>query len=148
MPIYGDVYSWSAWIKSTALHAAQVGGYTAPSWATGYPTDPAYSDPIGGACGSATTCPSNLCLADSDGSYCTRLCEDAAPCPSGYSCNTVEGDQLCQRPAPPPSTPAAKSGCSVQAADPTKPIPWFFGVGLGALALLRRRRARGHVGGP
>jgi MYXO-CTERM domain-containing protein len=138
-PIYGDVYSWADWIKQTAVHAAQVGGYPAPSWATGWPTDPAYSDPIGGACGNAGTCPSNYCLADADGEYCTRLCEDAAPCPTGYSCNTVEGVSLCQRP-PPGSPGASKSGCSVPAGGPATPSPWLLGVGLGALAWRRRRR--------
>ncbi len=145
-PVYGDVFSWASWIKQTATTAAQLGNYTAAPWVTGYPTDPAYSDPIGGACGDPTSCPSNICLSDAGGSYCSRVCEAAAPCPSGYTCDTIQGLQICQRPAPvvtnPTGTPTAKSGCSVQAADPTKPVPWFLGVGLGALALLRRRRSR------
>jgi MYXO-CTERM domain-containing protein len=138
-PIYGDVYSWGDWIKQTAQHAATVGGYAPPSWVTGWPTDPAFSQPImpiDGACGGAATCPSNICLEDSAGSYCTRLCEDAAPCPDGSTCETVDNVQLCQR------TPSiAKSGCSVPAADPTEPVPWLL-PGLGALALLRRARRR------
>ena len=135
-PIYGDVYSWADWIEQTAQHAAQVGGYAAPPWVTGYPTDPAYSDPVGGACGSATTCPSNICLADAAGPYCSRLCEETAPCPSGYTCENIEGLSICQR----PPAPAGHSGCSVPGADPTKPIPWLVPVGLGALALRCRRR--------
>jgi MYXO-CTERM domain-containing protein len=134
-PVYGDVFSWADWIEQTAAHAASVGGYAAPPWVTGYPTDPAFSDPIGGDCSSS--CASNVCLADTDGQYCSRLCEAAAPCPSGYSCNTVQGFQVCQRPAP---GPTGKSGCSVQSADPTKPVPWFLGTALCALALRRRRR--------
>jgi MYXO-CTERM domain-containing protein len=145
-PVYGDVFSWASWITATAVHAATVGNYMAPPWVTGYPTDPAYSDPVGGACDDPTTCPSDLCLSDANGTYCSRVCEDAAPCPTGYTCETVEGQQLCQRPPPvvttPVGNPTAKSGCSVEAADPTKPVPWFLGVGLGALALLRRRRSR------
>jgi len=145
-PIYGDVYSWADWIKETATHAAQVGDYPAPSWVGGYPTDPAYSYPVGGACG-APACPSNACLSDAAGTYCSRLCETAAPCPTGYTCETVQNLQLCQRDpaATPPSTsptPSAQSGCSVEAADPTKPVPWFLGVAVAALALLRRRRSR------
>jgi MYXO-CTERM domain-containing protein len=69
-PIYSDVYAWSAWIKQTAVEAAELGNYGVPSWA------------------------------------------------------------------------AVASGCSVQRADPTKPVPWFFGTAVGALALLRRRRSR------
>jgi MYXO-CTERM domain-containing protein len=144
-PIYGDVFSWASWIKATAQQAATLGNYPAPPWVNGYPTDPAYSDPVGGACGDPTTCPSNICLSDTAGSYCSRQCEDAAPCPTNYTCEIIQGLQICQRPAPavsPTGTPSAKSGCSVQAADPTKPVPWFLGVGIGALALLRRRRSR------
>jgi MYXO-CTERM domain-containing protein len=160
-PIYGDVFAWGSWISQTAQKAAQLGGYPAPPWSMGYPTDPAYSEPIGGACNapnSPNTCPSNLCLQDDAGSYCTRVCETQAPCPTGYTCETIENVQLCQRPPPPPPVmnsttsggggpggpnpqPGAKSGCSMQAADPTKPVPWFFGVGVAAFVLLRRRRA-------
>jgi MYXO-CTERM domain-containing protein len=143
-PIYGDVYSWASWIKSTALHAAEVGGYTAPAWATGYPTDPIFSYPIGAtaSCSTANACPSGLCLGDGEGAYCTRACETAAPCPSGYTCATVGKQQVCERVVPPPAT-STSSGCSVEADDPTKPVPWSTGVlGLAALALLRRRRRR------
>ncbi len=35
-PIYGDVYSWSDWIKETARHAAAIAGDTPPPWALGY----------------------------------------------------------------------------------------------------------------
>jgi hypothetical protein len=138
-PIYGDVYSWATWIKQTAQQAAQVGGYTPPPWVTGYPTDPAYSDPVGGACGDATTCPSNICLEDTAGSYCSRLCEDAAPCPDGYTCETIQSMKICQREPPVTKSGGSKSGCSVQAADPTKPVPWLIGAGFCALALLLRR---------
>ncbi len=145
-PIYGDVYSWASWIKSSALHAATVGGYTAPAWATGYPTDPIYGYPIGAtaSCSAANACPSGLCLGDSEGSYCTRACEAAAPCPSGYTCATIGAQQVCERVVPPPTTSTStSSGCSVEADDPTKPVPWSTGVvGLAALALLRRRRRR------
>jgi hypothetical protein len=152
-PIYGDVFAWGSWISQTAQHAAQVGNYPAPPWSMGYPTDPAYSDPIGGACNDPNTCPSNLCLQDEAGSYCTRQCETKAPCPTGYTCETVENVQVCQRPPPaqtsgttsgggssggPNPGPSAKSGCSIQAPDPTKPVPWFLGVGVAAFALLRR----------
>jgi MYXO-CTERM domain-containing protein len=144
-PIYGDVYSWADWIKSSALHAATVGGYTAPAWATGYPTDPIYSYPIGAtaSCASASACASGLCLGDSEGSYCTRACETAAPCPGGYTCETVDKQQICER-VPPTTTPTStSSGCSIEADDPTKPVPWSIGVaGLAALALLGRRRRR------
>jgi hypothetical protein len=140
-PIYGDVDSWADWIKQTAQHAATVGGYTAPSWVTGWPTDPAFSQPImpiDGACSGGATCPSNICLEDGAGSYCTRLCEDAAPCPDGFTCATVDNVQVCQR-----SAATAKSGCAVPAADPANQVPWVLPGALTALALLRRGRRSG-----
>ena len=144
--VYGDVFSWADWIKSSAVHAAQVGGYDAPLWATGFPTDPAYNYPVGDACPAApAACTSGLCLGDTTGTYCTRLCETAAPCPSGYSCETIQSQSVCQRPTPVEkndATPATSSGCNANGADPTKPVPWRTGaaVGLVALGLLRRRR--------
>jgi MYXO-CTERM domain-containing protein len=143
-PIYGDVFSWASWIKSTALHAAEVGGYTAPPWATGYPTDPIFNFPIAptASCSKANACASGLCLGDAEGAYCTRGCEAAAPCPSGYTCDTIGTQQVCERVLPAPST-GDGSGCSVGADDPTKPVPWSTALlGLGALALLGRRRRR------
>ena len=158
--VYGDVFSWGDWIKSTAVHAAQVGGYNPPPWATGFPTDPVYAFPVGDLCPAAPgSCASGLCLGDATSSYCTRLCEDAAPCPSGYTCNAVQGQTVCQRPPPkvmPPAT-TMHAGCSVNGADPTKPVPWrspnapnapnapsaLATIGLAALAVLRRR-----TGGP
>ena len=117
---------------------------SAPPWATGYPTDPIFSFPIGptASCASSKSCASGLCLGDSEGSYCTRACEAAAPCPTGYTCATVAQQQICQRVVP-PSSSGTQSGCSVAAADPTTPVPWSTGLaGLAALALIGRRRRR------
>jgi MYXO-CTERM domain-containing protein len=145
-PIYGDLFGWADWIKSNALHAAEVGGYQAPPWATGYPTDPAYSFPVGDPCGNPSTCQSGLCLADAQGDYCTRACLENAPCPDGYTCEVIANQQICQRiPQVTKNDNNSKgSGCSIQGGDhdPTKPVPWFIGAGFAALALLRRRRAR------
>jgi MYXO-CTERM domain-containing protein len=154
-PIYGSVFGQGEWIKTNALHAAQVGGYAAPAWATGFPTDPQYNFPIGDACGDPPACASGLCIGDSAGSYCTRACTDNAPCGDGYDCVDVQGTKLCQRPPPvvtsssssssgstSSGTPMTKSGCSAQGTDPTKPVPWRTGAAVAAagLALLRRRR--------
>jgi hypothetical protein len=163
-PIYSDVYEFGDWLKQTALHAASVGGYVAPPWATGYPTEPAYSAPVGGACGSS--CATSLCLADAEGSYCTRPCEAAAPCPSGYTCTTVEEMQICARdPSSAPGTgggasvgsssssgeavrqPAAATHCSATGRE-AAPVS---GAVVGALAALglaaaRRRRRPGREG--
>ncbi len=158
-PIYGDVYDWADWIKQTAQMAASLGGYTAPPWVNGAPTDPAYGYPVGGACDA--TCKSGFTLDDAEGCYCTRECETAAPCPTGYTCETISNVQLCQR-NPSGSSGSGNggssggegggstsggvsfqkaSGCSMSA-DPTKPVPWLIGVPLAALVGVRRRRRR------
>ena len=146
-PVYGSIYRWAQWIKDSTLYAAQLGGYPTPPWATGWPTDPAYSMPVGSACVTPAECPSNLCL---DG-YCTRSCNAASPCQAGYTCD--EAFDLCVQdyvepppePEPEPEEEAeepADDGCSIgRRGNPTKPIPWFTGAAAAmALAALRRRR--------
>jgi MYXO-CTERM domain-containing protein len=141
-PVYGSVHSWGQWIMDTAVHAAQVGGYDPPAWATGWPTDPIYNFPIGGACDS--TCASGLCLAD----QCTRACSDAAPCPDGYDCVLYnDTDSACQAKPPPtsrPRTTTTTTSCAVSSgSDPTNPVPWFAGVAaVVGLAVAKRRSRR------
>jgi MYXO-CTERM domain-containing protein len=169
-PVYGYVYGWSQWIKDTALYAAGIGGYPPPGWATGFPTDPAFNHPVGEACTLPEDCPSDICLYQGDLHFCTRACNDAAPCPEGYACDPAQG--LCTQNEPPPvddpgdGTPGGNDGgedggnaadgggCSVPIVrpgeDPTKPIPWKSRHGgtavvvaaLAALALRRRRAPR------
>jgi MYXO-CTERM domain-containing protein len=142
-PVYGHVFGWGQWIKDTAIRASQLAGIEPPPWATGWPTDPAYSHPVGDVCATPAECPSNMCL----DKYCTRLCSDAAPCPTGYTCNDKD---ICQRvppPAPPPGSAdedgdVTVGGCSVgDGSDPTQPIPWKLAP-LALLVFLRRRRSR------
>ncbi len=152
-PIYGAVHSWGDWIKSTALHAAEVGGYEPAKWAQGFPTDPAYNGPIGGDC-TANGC--SLCWNDE----CTALCNDTnAPCPDGYECDTVKDNTSVCVPIPTPSegggaaggsdagdgdTTTDDDGCTVSSAgsDPTNPVPWFVSMSAIAIALGRRRSKR------
>ncbi|MCA9625862.1 MAG: trypsin-like serine protease [Myxococcales bacterium] len=147
-PVYGHVQGWGEWIKEITIHAAALGGYEAPAWALGKPTDPVYDIPIGEACMVPEDCPWG-CHGDG---YCTRPCQELAPCPEGYTCNA---DAICEL-IPPPPEPTPKSdadgggstttGCSLTGeplsnADPTKPIPWKqIPIALGALALWVRRR--------
>ncbi len=140
-PIYGSVHSWGQWIMDTAVHAAAVGNYDPPAWATGWPTDPLYNYPIGGACDA--TCGSNLCL----GNECTRACNDAAPCPDGYDCILYnDTDSACQAQAPAKSKKTTTTTTTCAAApgsDPTNPVPWLWGAGVAvALAAVQRRRSR------
>lgn len=141
-PIYGSVSGWGQWIMDSAVHAAMVGGYDPPSWALGYPTDPVFSFPIGGACDD--TCASGICL-DNE---CTRECNDVATCPDGYDCTPFNDTQsACEKQAPPakkPPTTTTTTTCSTApGADPTNPVPWFSGVALAVvIGALGRRRAK------
>lgn len=147
-PVYGYVESWGDWIKQTAVHAAEVGGYTAPSWTTGYPTDPAYSYVPGDACKVPADCASGRCINDGVEQYCTRICSEVAPCPSGYHCDADSAGQgVCFMDHAPADNgdhyTGTSNSCSVSA-DPTKPVPWraagFFALGFVALGLRRRAR--------
>jgi MYXO-CTERM domain-containing protein len=147
-PVYGYVLTWAQWLKDTTVYATGLGGYPAPPWSTGYPTDPQYSMPIGDLCAVPADCKSNGCLHDGIGSYCTRLCNDAAPCPEGYTCDQ-ENLGVCVRvypdpvPLPADDEAGAETSCAVgrrPGADPTKPVPWLTIAVIAALARLRRRR--------
>jgi len=155
-PIYGSTHSWGDWIKSAALQAAEVGGYDAPLWAQGFPTDPTYNGPVGG------DCEENGCSVCWKG-YCTRQCNlENAPCPDDYTCEEVEeGTAVCVANAPAPAadddgdddgdgsnadsgddgcSAASGSGVRPRPLDPTNPVPWFLGVGA-LVAFARRRRS-------
>ena len=141
-PVYGHVFGWGQWIKDTTIHASEMAGIAAPAWATGYPTDPAYNGPVGDPCSAPEECPTGVCFYES---YCTRMCNEQAPCPEGFECNV---DGWCEMlPKPPSSSHSGgdeetSSGCSLTAPrkDPTKPIPWKLTSLLVAAAWLRRRR--------
>jgi MYXO-CTERM domain-containing protein len=152
-PVYSEVFGVGQWVKETTAHGAEVGGYEAPAWTTGFPTDPAFNFPIGGACTQPSDCESNSCIADGVATYCTRPCNDVGTCPDGYTCDTAKLG-VCFQNHPPPVTMSAtsaatsssgdaegSSGCSINAGDdPTKPVPWLTGgVVIAALALRRRR---------
>jgi hypothetical protein len=154
-PVYGYVFGWGQWIKDVTNYAAGLGGYPPPIWASGWPTDPAYSNPVGAACSQATDCPSNWCIDDGQGAglYCTRLCNAAAPCDAGFYCDEGKSNACIRQPVQPdptttPDTTKKKAnegtatddsgGCTIHR-DPTKPIPWFAGL-VSALFLARRRR--------
>lgn len=141
-PVYGHVFGLGQWIKDTTVFAAGLGGYPAPAWATGWPTDPDYSFPIGGACQKPEDCASSRCF----NQVCTRLCNAAAPCGEGFTCDDqnlkvcvqTQGSAEIKQGGGVPSA----GGCSVSPgfqADPTRPVPWFAGGALFALGLLRRR---------
>jgi MYXO-CTERM domain-containing protein len=156
-PVYGAVYGLGQWIRDTTTEAATLGGYPPPAWATGAPTDPQYSAPVGTACTQPSDCASGRCVADANSRYCTRLC-DLADCPTGFTCDSTDPVspiciQVPPAPASPPKSasgtaahatqPSSASSCSVAAPGraPALPVAWLASAaGLAALAVRRRRR--------
>lgn len=166
-PVYGSTHAWGEWLKQTGVHAASLGGYEPLPWMTGWPTDPQFGFPVGQACTQPAECPSNACY----GGFCTRSCNEAAPCPTGFRCEVAEGTDwsicVAEPPPPAPEAPADDGeaddgasastggddaaeddggGCAIGAAgvssqDPVTPVPWIVGVAMVALGWARRRRA-------
>ena len=96
----------------------------------------------GATCVSAVDCRSALCVNAPDGAICSTACDgpDAACALDGYSCQLLDGANVCA-PTPPPAPPAG--GCSLAVAGPREPS-WPLCAALLAIAfaLYARRRAR------
>ncbi len=50
------------------------------------------SDKLCDECGSDAECGSDLCVAMTDGSHCTYICQDSGHCPAGFMCDIAEHD--------------------------------------------------------
>jgi hypothetical protein len=142
-PVYGYVFDWAQWLKDNAVVAAGQDGIDPPPWATGWTTNPDYSYPVGAPCKQPEDCVSGRCINDTIATYCTRLCNDQAPCEQGYTCDTQDTQACIQihSPMKNPEPPPKSGGCSVapcSRVDPQNPTPWA----LLALALVRRRPGR------
>jgi hypothetical protein len=88
-------------------------------------------------------CRSQLCVSDNNGAYCSKPCASDAECPQPATCGVDVGACFLPYREATRNAGSSNSGCAVADAlnaDPTPPIPWVFGAGLLALALVRRRQ--------
>jgi MYXO-CTERM domain-containing protein len=136
---YTQTAAFAAQIREACTEAGQ------DPWVEGGP-DPRLA-PFGGTCAQGSDCQSNLCFAGGSGltSTCTQDCSSTA-CPTGYTCATTGGQQVCVTPGAAATGGGGKSskGCAVSAspAGATPLLGWaVFGLVLAAGAR-RRDRAR------
>jgi hypothetical protein len=102
---------------------------------------------FGEVCAGSDVCRSGICLGNAGDGYCSQTCEEANPCPEGYTCTDVGGTKVCAKGAA-PATPAASAGettssggCSVTPA-PAGQATTLAGLAslCAALVVLGRRR--------
>jgi len=137
--MYQAISAWGDWIKASTVYAAGLGAYAPPPWATGWPTDPAYSMPLGDACRTPSDCDSNLCVVEAGEGYCTRLCNEAAPCPEGWSCGAEQTCSKVRAAAERPADEQEKDGGCALGSSERSQTPLLFIV----LAILFAFRVRG-----
>jgi hypothetical protein len=151
----GGVYTrldvWRDLIVQTVTAAAATGGYSIPTWTQPAPVVPDAGPTVlpgtgqlGDGCSGDPDCASLICRS----STCTQKCDDTNTCPDGYDC---ESDGFCEatvatNSSTPATTTTTTSSCSCKlAGGPNNPVPWKTSsslIALGAVMLLRRRRAR------
>mgnify|MGYP001381390703 CR=1 FL=1 len=147
LSIYTSTVAYGPWLRDTVVYASGMGLYDPPSWTAGSTVNREHSMPIGDACASDADCPTGKCLEDGDDMYCTRACEESAPCPEDYVCETSSFGMVCVD-----GTAAANGekvyaykrpsgGCGLSGGTPERAQPWLW-MGLGLWLLARRRRGR------
>lgn len=162
-PIYTRVDSYADWIRAQAARAAQLGGYTPPSWVI--PPSPGAGDQ-GHACLSDIECAATFnCLPTGHARECTAI--DCAACPTGWVCSefgdhcvrdpslapadaaTAPADAATEPPADvaPPTTPRTTTapqdgGCSVSPSGTQGRLSAFAFAALAACCAGLARRSR------
>lgn len=149
-PVYGAVAGFRDWIMSTALSAAEAGGYDPPFWALSGSSDrpPGVE---GDPCASGDDCgDGSICYYESDPllAVCTRACATSRDCDAPAECvsgfDAPDGG-LCLTPrSPDDSDPEAKKtsqegSCAMGRFPSSSPAVALALVAL-ALVLVARRR--------
>jgi V8-like Glu-specific endopeptidase len=153
-PIYTRFDAWGALLAQAAAAAAQAGGYTMPSWATGVtvPADASPATPSAGAvdgtpCSTSSECESQNCLAyDGAHYYCASACVAGTSCVAGFMCVGPAGGNYCFPSNAGSGGSGGSSGCAVASPGEGSRAPasgsWFaayLGVALGMLRWRNRR---------
>jgi hypothetical protein len=92
---------------------------------------------FGDSCSAPSDCSSDVCTGSGMAAYCSQACDPKAssPCPSGYSCDTVSGQNVCQE----------GGGCSIGRASSGRRGLWVFATGIALAVGRRRRRSRASL---
>jgi hypothetical protein len=90
---------------------------------------------LGGSCSTSIECESQICVGSGASGYCSQSCATGS-CPSGYSCSTISGQELCEQ------GPSSSGGCRTGPRSPAGKGNAAF-VLFAPLLLLLRRRKRG-----
>jgi hypothetical protein len=155
IPVYGTVTAWRDLLMQTAQHAATLGGYPAPSWATSGSTTGSTAKPplsssssdtpvaIGDSCSASNQCgPGNGCYQPKSGeAFCVALCASNGTCGSGYTCESIQNGatSVC---LPGSGSHPSSSGCTVGGAH-SSDVPGMVAVAFAAGGLwYGRRRSR------
>ncbi len=90
---------------------------------------------LGDSCSAPTDCSSAVCTGSGSSAYCSQTCDPSAttPCSGGYSCNSVDGQNVCQE----------GGGCSIgHAPRGSRRGLWLVATGIALVVARRRRRPR------
>lgn len=105
-----------------------------PGWACDGVVCQSPLEEFGGVCSRGAQCTSGRCIIRAALGTCTRHCSDERPCPSGFSCDEVDGERVCAAPA-----------ASCQAGPPRgNPFSIFWFVVALVAAIMGRQRFLGE----
>jgi hypothetical protein len=154
--VYTRFDAWGSLLVSAAQQAAQMGGYGLPVWAGGDGGNAAASgtpstcSASSAACGMNDDCCSNNCVSHDNGAtFLCAACDANDPCDVGLTCAQGVCVPAATAQSSSPAHGGGSKGCAIAAPGSAGPMAGAFSVGLGlsALAGLRRRSRRAQPGG-
>jgi len=148
--IYERVDTWTRFLIDGAKMAADAGGYAPPAWSIvpnaedGNGPLPFPKGSLGARCAAKEDCDSKRCASNNAGLdwVCSDACDqNAHPCPTGFECETADGNGSCFVVPPlvgaPPVAPTSK-GCAHVARGGDTDVPALIAACVSLLWLRRR----------